>query len=266
MNKKICIRVTLILSIFSLQTTISATAEESSLTGGAEVELSPKKETQRTVRDPENPETTVDAGDSPYTNGDLRIDFVPKLNFSTVLLSDKDTVFPVNAQLFKDDTEARGNFIQVSDYRDHPNGWTLQVRQEHQFKHATKEGVELKGAIISFDQAWTNSTKNASFSPTVSKEIIQMNSIGETYNLAIAQPEKGTGTWSIVFGASEANKSERPSSLNLRKDKANKDLIDPIFNKPVYSNQAVTLSVPGATEKEPGAYSTVLTWIIAELP
>ncbi|MHC5226688.1 WxL domain-containing protein [Enterococcus sp. LJL99] len=256
----------LLVGLFLQLTNQPSFAEESSQQGGAEIEITPYKEKDRSIRDPEDPSKRVDAGESPFTTDDLRIDFVPQLNFSTVLLSDKDSVFAVNAQLFHDDTSARGNFIQVSDYRDHPNGWTLQVRQEHQFKHATKEGEELKGAVISFDQAWTSSEKEVRFAPTVSKKIIQMNNIGETYNLAVAPMDKGTGTWSVVFGASGENKNERPNSLSLRKDQNDQELIDPVFEKAVYSNQAITLSVPGATEKQAGAYSTVLTWLIAELP
>ncbi|OJG53919.1 hypothetical protein RV06_GL000538 [Enterococcus haemoperoxidus] len=234
--------------------------------GGAEIDLKRFKENNSIIRDPENPEVQVDPGETPQTKGDLRIDFVPKLNFSTVPILDKTAVFPVNAQLFHDDTGARGNFIQVSDYRDDPTGWTLQVRQEQQFKHAIKQGVELKGAVISLDQIWTNSTKDASLSPSVSKEVIHMSNVGDTYNLAQAQPEKGSGTWSIIFGASKENKNDRPNSLEQRLDSSGKEIEDPTFKKPVYSNQAITLSVPKETEKQTGAYSTVLTWILAELP
>lgn len=239
---------------------------ESAREGGAEIDLKRFKETDSIIRDPENPEVQVDPGETPQTEGDLRIDFVPKLNFSTVMISDKTAVFPVNAQLFHGDTKARGNFVQVSDYRDDSTGWTLQVRQEQQFKHRTKAGAELKGAVISLDQIWTNSTKDAALSPSVSKEVIHMSNIGDTYNLAQAQPDKGSGTWSIIFGASKENKNERPNSLEPRLDSSGKAIEDPIFKKPVYSNQAITLSVPKETEKQTGAYSTVLTWILAELP
>ncbi|MBO0469635.1 WxL domain-containing protein [Enterococcus sp. DIV0242_7C1] len=239
---------------------------EASRKSGAEIDLSQFKEEDSIIRDPENPDIEVDPGETPQTDGDLRIDFVPKLNFSTVKISKEAAVYPINAQLFHGETGARGNFIQVSDYRDNHSGWTLQVRQEEQFKHATKVGAELKGAVISFDQAWTNSTTDASLSPSVSKEVIRMSNIGDTYNLAQAQDEKGSGTWSIIFGASAENKNGRQNSLELRKDSSGNTIEDPIFKKPVYSNQAITLTVPKETEKEAGAYSTVLTWILAELP
>lgn len=234
--------------------------------GEAEIDLKKFKEKDSIIRDPENPAMEVDPGETPQTKGDLRIDFVPKLDFGTVEITDKDALFSVNAQLFHGETNARGNFVQVSDYRDNSAGWTLQVRQEQQFKHKTKVGAELKGAVISFDQTWTNSTKDQSFAPSVSKEIIHMSNVGSTYNLAHAQDEKGSGTWSIIFGASAENNNDRDNTLDLKKDTSGKTIEDPIFKKPVYSNQAITLSIPKETEKEAGTYTTVLTWILAELP
>lgn len=252
--------------LLTIGQTKTSYAKESSLSGDAEIELKGYKEENSIIRDPENPEVEVDPGETPQTEGDLRIDFAPKLNFNTVKISDKNDVFPVNAQLFHGDTSARGNFIQVSDYRDNSTGWTLQIRQENQFKHVTKAGAELKGAVISFDGAWANSTRDAAKAPTVSKDVIRMSNVGETYNLASADSDKGAGTWSIVFGASSENHNERPNTLEIRKDGSGKEITDPIFKKPVYTNRAVTLAVPGATEKEAGAYSTVLTWVLAELP
>lgn len=267
MKKKTFLAVILLGSLlFTLSNTKTSYAKDASLSGDAEVELKGYKEENSIIRDPENPKVEVDPGETPQTEGDLRIDFAPKLNFSTVMISDENTVFPVNAQLFHGDTSARGNFVQVSDYRDDSDGWTLQVRQENQFKHATKLGAELKGAVISFDQTWVNSSRELTKAPTVSKEVIRMSNVGETYNLAVAKAGKGAGTWSIVFGASQENHNERPNTLEIRKDGSGKEIIDPIFKKPVYTNRAVTLSVPGATEKEAGAYSTVLTWVLAELP
>ncbi|MGX7148295.1 WxL domain-containing protein [Enterococcus ureasiticus] len=264
--KKTTFLLTCVGAVLFLSGQIDQVQAVESRTGGAEIDLKRFKEEESVIRDPEHPEVQVDPGETPQTKGDLRIDFVPKLNFSTVMIPDKAAVFPVNAQLFHGDTGVRGNFIQVSDYRDDSTGWTLQVRQEQQFKHATKTGTELKGAVISLDQTWTNSIKDAKLSPSVSKEVIHMSNIGDTYNLAQAQPEKGSGTWSIIFGASKENKNGRPNTLEQRVDSSGKAIEDPIFKKPVFSNQAITLSVPKETEKEAGAYSTVLTWILAELP
>lgn len=218
------------------------------------------------VQDPEDNKVIVNPGDSPRTEGDLRIDFVPYLSFSTAEIKNDLSVLPVNAQLFHDSTKARGNFIQVTDQRETPSGWTLQLRQETQFKQLMKEGAELKGATISFDHTWTNSTTNSQYSPEVSKEVIQMNHVGETYTMATAQAEHGMGTWSIIFGASNENTNGQQSTVFPRLDNAGKAIEDPVFNKPSYVNNAVNLTIPKTSEKEAGTYSTVLTWIVAELP
>lgn len=218
-----------------------------------------KVEEDKGIRDPEHPGTIVDPGDTPSTTGKLRIDFVPQLNFHQYKSSDEDELYPVNAQLFHDETEARGTFIQVSDFRGGAMGWTLQVRQETQFKNDQTTNTQLNGAVISFDKSWTNSVSGRDNAPTVSKDIIRLSNIGETYNLAEAKSGTGNGIWSICFGTSAADLSPRTQDGNA--------VTDPIYNnKQVYANGAVQLSVPGATKKDPVAYSTVLTWILAELP
>lgn len=246
--------------------TQTVSAESDQVSGDANVTVQKDKTGVSMIQDPENPESEVDPGDSPRTDGDLRIDFVPQLNFSTAKLSDNGLVLPANAQLFHSDTTPRGNFIQVTDERDEPTGWTLQVRQEKQFTHNEKEGVQLKGAVISLDKAWTNSVVANKFSPTVQKEVIQMLAVGETYNLAKAEYEKGMGTWSIAFGASAENQNGQAATVEARKDEQVNAVMDTLFNKPSYLNSAVTLTIPGDSNNQAGAYSTVLTWTLAELP
>ncbi|MBL1229911.1 WxL domain-containing protein [Enterococcus sp. BWB1-3] len=220
------------------------------------------------IQDPEHPENETDPGESPGTSGKLRIDFVPQFNFTGHnKISDTDTVYPVNAQLFHDETAARGNFIQVSDYRGAALGWTLQVRQEMQFQNANTANSQLNGAVLSLDKSWTNSTQDKAAAPTVSKEVIRLDNIGATYNLAEAASGKGYGTWSISFGASNDNPLGLDSTLTPKVDAESQPMLDSSFgNKQMQENSAITLSVPGATKKDPVTYSTVLTWILAELP
>ncbi|MBO0421310.1 WxL domain-containing protein [Enterococcus plantarum] len=216
--------------------------------------------------DPEHPEQLADPGPSPTTDGALRFDFVPQLNFWTNAISDTDQSYYANAQLFKDDTGVRGNFIQLSDYREQKSGWQLQLRQETQFKNTATE-KELKGAVISLDKSWANSTTSKDQVPLVSKEVIHLDSIGETYNLANAEIGKGSGSWSIIFGASIDNDQNQKDTLIPRLDEKGNPLLDPDFgNKPIFENTAVSLNVPGKTKKEPGNYQTVITWILSELP
>ncbi|MBP2098159.1 WxL domain-containing protein [Enterococcus rivorum] len=233
--------------------------------GDGEIEFE-RIDEQVGVRDPETLEK-ADPGNIAKTEGPLRIDFAPQLTFNTGLISKQNTQYLVQAQPFKGAKKSKGNFIQVSDYRGVPKGWSLQVRQESQFQHETQADAQLKGAVISFDKAWTNSKHEKELAPKVSKEVIQMNNIGETYHLAEAEFEHGAGTWSIVFGASDENTNGQETTIRPLTNEKGQPVEDPTFdNQQVYLNEAIHLTIPGTTKKVSGAYSTVLTWIIAELP
>lgn len=220
------------------------------------------------IRDPEAPKNELTT-DETYgkTTGPLRIDFVPNLNFNSNKIVAGDIDYAADALLFKDVISPRGYFIQVSDYREDRTGWSLQVRQETQFINQSKANSQLNGAVLSFDKSWTNTPNGGSRHPDVSKEVIRLNNIGETYTLAKADKGTGGGTWSITFGASHDNKNNETPTFSPRLDEAGQPVIDSAKgNQAVYMNDAVHLSVPKGTDKEPGTYSTVLTWIISELP
>lgn len=218
------------------------------------------------VMDPETL-TEIDPGEIARTEGPLRIDFAPRLSFGLGKVAKKDIVYSSHAQMFKNILTPRGSFIQVSDYRGTATGWTLQVRQENQFQQESNASAQLNGATISFDKAWTNSTFDKSIAPSVSKEIITMSNVGETYNIAEAKLDQGVGTWSIVFGASGENAFDQENTLKPLTDEKGKPLVNPDYNnQQLYSNTAINLTIPGAANQLPGTYSTVLTWIIAELP
>ncbi|MBL1224894.1 WxL domain-containing protein [Enterococcus sp. BWR-S5] len=269
MKSKHFIPAALFIALLGLGSSEQVQAESNSANNKATVEFSNTDTEIDDIRDPENPDVSVDPGESPSTSGPLRIDFVPQLNFHVNAISNKDVSYPVNAQLFLDGkTEARGNFVQISDYRKSAKGWTLQLRQESQFSNFDTKNSVLNGAVLSFDKSWTNSVnKDTIASPLVSKEIIRLEHVGETYNLATAETGGGLGTWSISFGASAANPAELSSTLTPKNGKDGNPILDAVFNnQQVHENSAIRLSIPGKTEKDPVNYTTVLTWILAELP
>ncbi|MEI5995348.1 WxL domain-containing protein [Candidatus Enterococcus mansonii] len=219
------------------------------------------------VVDPEKPGKPSDPGPSPSTEGFLRIDFVPRLDFGRNQLMKKDQSYKARAQLFHDDTGARGNFVQVTDSRATGAGWTLQVRQETDFMIPDKEDSKLIGSYISLDKSWTNSTLDEKYAPTLVNDVIKIDKIKTTYELAKADKGKGQGIWSVEFGASEENEKSLDNTLTPLVDENNQPILDPNFgNKQAYENSAVTFFVPGASNREPGKYQTVLTWILSELP
>lgn len=219
------------------------------------------------VVDPEKPVKPVDPGPSPATEGFLRIDFVPRLDFGRNRLSKDDQFYQARAQLFHDDTGARGNFVQVTDSRATGAGWALQVRQESNFMIPNNEASELKGSYISLDKSWTNSVMDKQYAPSLVNDVIKIDKIQTTYDLAKADKGKGQGVWSVEFGASAENENDLDSTLTPLVDETGQPVLDPNFkNKQVHENNAVTFFVPGSSDREPGKYQTVLTWILSELP
>ncbi|MGX7150144.1 WxL domain-containing protein [Enterococcus ureasiticus] len=268
MKNKCWMPAALILITASLNMSVISDAKEDSATGDMDINLK-ITDPNLGVLDPENPSEELPLQEGTYgkTSGPLRIDFVPNLGFNSNKISAKDISYSADALLFKGQIAPRGSFIQVSDYRGNANGWTLQVRQETQFKNQNKENSQLNGAVISLDKSWINTSNGMGQTPDISKEVIHLNNIGETYTLAEAKKGTGTGTWSIIFGASPDNQVGQNSTLNPRLDNEGKPVTNPsLDNQAVYMNDAVSLTIPGSTKKDPGTYSTVLTWIISELP
>lgn len=264
MSKKYMLRFIFGLSLVLVLGPVSAYGE--GVPGAASVQFS-ESDPNLGVLHPETQKPT-DPGEVAKTEGPLRIDFAPQLTFETSELTNSGTEIrsSATAQLFHN-ADPSGHFVQVSDYRDTNSGWTLMVRQESQFVHESKSGVQLKGSVISFDSSWANSTKDASLAPTVSKETIQMNNIGESYPLASAGEGQGMGTWSINFGASSANSLGQVDTLEAITDAAGNPITDATYeNQQLYRNTAVNLTIPKTNDLVSGNYSTVLTWILAELP
>lgn len=216
--------------------------------------------------DPEHPEKVVDPGDEyTKTTGLLRFDFIPRLHFGAQEISKEDKTYQVNAQLFRDDTPARPNAIQISDLRGSMDGWEVSVRQETDFENKEAKNKTLKGSVLSFDKQWVNSTESMDIAPTVMKDAIKIEQVGATYPIATAEKGKGAGTWLIPFGATgEVNSQEKTLTPLLNAD--GKPVTDASFNnKPIYKNSGIQLFVPGATKKDPVKYKTVLTWTLSEL-
>lgn len=238
-------------------------AEPSRLPNETTIQYQPKDVPTPPI-DPEHPETKVDPGVGGQTEGLLRLDFVPHLKFGSQEISDKTEVYKVLAQNFLDETSIRPNYLQVTDLRGELSGWSVTVRQDTPFQDE-KGATTLKGAMLSFDKQWVYSEMDQSQGPTVYKETIEMKEIGASYPLVKAEDGKGAGTWTINFGSTgELEGHEDTIDPLLNAD--GKPVTDPAFNdKPMGTNSAITLTVPGKTEKKSVKYRTVLTWTISEL-
>lgn len=243
--------------------TIEASSMETRSSGVVKVEGNSKSITI----DPENPDDIVNPGKSPVTEGPLRIDYVSSLNFGTAQIKKNSRIYYGQAQQFYGGTGPRGSYIQITDQREKSTGWSVQVKQNYQFETTSKTGKkqELRGATLTLDKGWANSS-GYSQSPTVTRETIEINSIGSVYELATAVTGSGQGVWTISFGASGSNSNNQDNTLKPIIGRDGKTVLDEIYGKEVYSNTAVALRVPEHTVIYPGTYETELIWILGELP
>ncbi|MDT2848873.1 WxL domain-containing protein [Vagococcus carniphilus] len=256
---------TTIMSPFLFTQSVNAENSAKELSGNANItyEIS---DFETPPVDPEHPEIKVDPGNEyTKTNGLLRFDFIPRLHFGAQEISSKDKNYQVNAQLFKDETAARPNYIQITDNRGSMAGWEVSVRQETPFENKEAKNKILKGSVLSFDKQWVNSVAPKEMQPTVMKDAIKIEEIVATYPIAKAEKGKGLGTWVIPFGSTgEVKGQEKTLTPLLNAD--GKPVTDASFNnKPIYKNSGIQLFVPGAIQKDPVKYKTVLTWTLSEL-
>ncbi|MHC5374201.1 WxL domain-containing protein [Enterococcus sp. LJL120] len=217
--------------------------------------------------DPENPGNEVDPGPGPSTTGELRIDFASSLNFGSGSTAGTNRSYTSLAQLFYNDVSARGYYIQVTDRRGDASGWTLSLSQDTQFTSGIIQDLdnqELKGAELTFGSAWANTSGNSGV-PSVIRET-KLTEMNTAYNIVTAGQGQGKGVWTVSFGASAENQSDQPNTLTALKDSTGDAVIDTTYNKPAYSNSAITLTVPDTTKIYPVQYTTTLTWTLEAGP
>lgn len=182
--------------------------------------------------DPINPETEP----TPGTKGPLSIDYASTLDFGTQKITSKDEVYMAKAQkyLTKDKQEKNGpNFVQVTDNRGTEAGWTLQVKQNGQFK--TADSKELTGAEVVFKNG-NVVTASASAKPTGQAKITT-DTDGSLQNVMAAKVGQGAGTFLHNWGTDAETAAK-----------------------------SIELHVPGATTKYAKEYSTTFTWVLTDAP
>ncbi|WHA09363.1 WxL domain-containing protein [Enterococcus montenegrensis] len=187
--------------------------------------------------DPVEPVDPTDpAGPNPGTAGPLSIDYASSLDFGSQKITSKNEVYKAKAQKYvdKDAVEKTGpNFVQVTDNRGTEAGWTLQMKQNNQFKTADNE--ELTGAEIVFKNGHVV-TASDSAAPTGQATIIADPS-GALQDVMSATAGQGAGTYLLDWGTDATTAAE-----------------------------SIELSVPGATTKYAKKYTTTFTWVLTDAP
>ncbi|MGE7948832.1 WxL domain-containing protein [Lysinibacillus sp. NPDC093688] len=211
--------------------------------------------------DPEKPVNPIDPVDpedpnkpGQGTGGPLSLDFASSLNFGTNnKITTKDVTYYANAQKIVDKADNSKskyvpNYVQISDNRGTNAGWKLTVKQEGQFSNddAGTLNKTLKGAVIKFsDPKISGQTGTEEAKPTAAKDIVLVP--GDASDVMSAEKGKGAGLWVNLWG----EKTEEMTDDDGKK---------------VQKNKAITLFVPGSTQKDAVRYSTKLTWNLSDVP
>ncbi|TYC50825.1 WxL domain-containing protein [Weissella muntiaci] len=185
--------------------------------------------------DPDNPFEPENPA-QPGTDGPLSIDYASSLDFGTQKITSVDKTYYAALTKGKDSEGADKsvpNYVQVTDNTGSNKGWELKVTQVGDFMNGSDA---LVGAQISFGSgnALTATNSNAG-TPTATGSFDLVKDQEQVVTTAAA--DQGQGTWVTRYGNNETDGAS-----------------------------AISLSVPGASTKNLGAYTTTLKWNLAQTP
>ncbi|EJQ43629.1 hypothetical protein IEQ_04957 [Bacillus cereus BAG6X1-2] len=180
--------------------------------------------------DPTDPE-----GPNPGTKGPLSIDYASSLDFGKTKITSTDKTYTAAAQKFNSERGDGPNYVQIRDNRETKTGWSLQVKQNGQFKSTSSK--ELTGAEITFKNSMVN-TISTSLKPSIVKSSFSLTPEGDgvAESVMSAKSGEGVGTYVLAFGDDST------------------------------AADSIELSVPGKTTKYAEKYSTSLTWTLMDVP
>ena len=192
-------------------------------------------------RDPLNPDVDVDPDNRPTlpeNQGLISIDFISQFDFGHVPIRSSQAYYPALPQKLRDaeDDSAGGerpNYVQISDRREEPTGWTLSARMD-EAGFVSEEGHQLRGVQLLLNNIrMATTSSNTSSAPTYweSRELNTGRQI-----LAKAEEGQGSGTWIQRFGDGET------------------------------MDQSVMLEVPVSATPQATSYTGIIHWELSFVP
>jgi len=242
MNKTILFSSVAISTLLLSQSVIAAdTVTPVQYTSNASVTFTTNTDPTNPV-DPTNPDNPYvpDTPAQPGTPGPLSIDFASSLDFGSQKITSTNETYYAALTSGTDSTGAAKsvpNYVQVTDNTGSDQGWSLNVTQMDDLKNGTNA---LNGAQIAFTNgtAVTASASDAGL-PTAATGFTLTK--GAASIVTTAQAKQGEGTWVTRYG-------------------------DATTGATTSGDKAITLTVPGATTKRAGQYSTTLQWNLTQTP
>ena len=165
-----------------------------------------------TAQDPDHPVgpiDPIDPDDNPPSNdptgntGDLRIDYMSKIDFGKQTISGKTETYTA-------EKPALTTEVQVSDLRGTGAGWNLQVSYDTEKPGFTSEDKTLSGAELTLPSGTAKSVADNKATPPATSEVV-VNDAAQ--NIMTAAANTGLGTWADEMDT--ANVSLKVPSGNL---------------------------------------------------
>ena len=236
--------------------TLVAGQEVREVTTNGRIQFEADTESELEVIPPVTDPDVEIAPEVPGTTGPLSIIKAPTMNFGSQVISNQDQSYAMIAEMAP---LAAGtgevpyvSFAQVQDVRGTNEGWELQVSLSD-FKSNTQNDtligaeIELVGASVQYEG---NNVDNA---PVAHANHLKLLPNGAARSVMSAPTGKGAGVSSIVWGDQTALTAQFTD-----------DDFDAATD--IVENEAIQLSIPGATAKDATTYTSTLTWELTSTP
>ncbi|MBJ7693813.1 WxL domain-containing protein [Weissella confusa] len=270
MKKQVTLFAGVALATLAVTQTPILAAQTSDYKSTGTVTFQPSKDTTNPV-DPTNPNpdkpvkpTNPDGTDPQAPQaGPLSIDFASSIDFGIQKITSKTENYQGSAQQYTtfDGKKTTGpDYVQMTDNRGSFTGWTLSVKQNGQFKGQNSNAV-LDGAEVTFGNANHLGMTTASTNAT---DITALKSF-------TLDPLSGNAI-NIMSGAAVKNAGDtnETGGTHLMRFGNETDIVSTEVNadgsKRGDTDKAVTLMVPGKTDKMADKYATEFEWILSDMP
>lgn len=201
--------------------------------------------------DPTNPDPGEPEPPKEGTDGPLSIDYASDFAFGTQEITTETKTYLAKPQTYKDSDKLTPTYVQVTDKRGSNAGWSLNLKQDGQFKSDGTQNEYLEGAELHFleGEAVTNGKGT-----TPSTHEAKLDAVGGSYSkIMTAKEAEGSGTWATMFGGAEGLVDTEVLDADGEVVTEKRD-------------SGVTLTIPGDTQTDATEYKTTLTWQLTNEP
>jgi len=236
---------------------ITAFADETrQVNTNGNIQFTPSTDEPQIVVPPENEPDVEINPEVPGTTGPLSIVKAATMNFGSQVISNQDQTYNMIAER-QQKTGTTGDenkvpyvsFAQVSDTRGSNAGWDLKVSLSD-FQAENTQNAILRGAEVTLKDPQIQYTgNNQELAPAAHANNLKLIPNNTSVSVMTAEQGNGAGVSSVVWG----NQADLDAQVTAEGDN-------------IVTNDAIQLSVPGASAKDATTYTSTLTWELMATP